>query len=1633
VTGNGQSRSTSAKCRVQDDGKSRSAFTTPIFINRSTSRCRLARAPFSYLEHVIIITRSSAERAHLNMDLVPIAELHPELSARDSRQFKAAVTLIWPYSSSQREFALLLAEPEFRLRRKKGQVRARFSGSSARALATTGVGIGDEVVLSLRGAQFIQDGSVSTPGKSIDWELEYTQSVVVQVFRDGTEIANLELLDAAPTPAPRSPVRRQTTIVASPAQQWSSPAFLKRARLSDGPIFQAPYDPLADENADGHDKKRRRKSYRDWKAWTYSARTPSPDKGDASTEDDFESMDVSPSRQTQLPDTPVSPSRNGMLSVATRTLEGAADAVDQGANMATAAVPQITNVEEAVGGKVPRPPETDDFVRDDDYYDLYAGPDEDRLANAQYAFGGDTEANTEEEGLEDTDAVSMSPTEVDTTDLEEGDQEHQIQPVDDPSKTNALAIPEADTGSTTEEGNLVELPDVRESIASGKLEYLEKVEETPLPVMPPPTLPFLDTSFQAPVPRVLTPIGKEPASPTLQPLDSALLPLPSPFPGGSDQNITSYLDHVSSIEQPLEPEVEEQEPPSEASYIMENSFFSSIGSSKTNPVHPNHESAFTPVRFTFGMDGAGLSRPLELSSPVPEDPIKEAAEAGTSEAVSRDEVNVDAEPDIHESTVEQKVVKSYDASVSSPLAENGASVTKEHDSEDTNELEDLPAASSSPKYTKSEPEVIELSSDSEEDSQESEMEDHIPTEDVMAVDHNEDNTLGSSTEGEEVENHTSNDQRLPQDYLGTDQSATPPRIVELGSPSGGSDIQEPISEVQVPNVDEDKASEAIEGASSTAQVQSLLSDDPPVEAEQIESHSEFIAVEYAPAFSDTAASTQERPVTHTSTQEEMQIAMEHNMDSQSLVVDELEFLPAMHNQDTLMEDNLLQEHPFDVAQWQQDLEEHHPDIKLESIEADSMFQVDEQGPQQEQGLHDGSHLAGEILLEVPEEGHKLGEFHTVSVPATAPSRNTRSKAKTSASPTKEGFPSPKRATRSTRSKASATSVARTTMSPSQEAHQTSPYSLRSQSKLLSPTKSIPVTTARRSPRKHASQQSIDSISDVGSSRLHNLDPFLTSFMPSQELGASQKSRYSEASVVKDSEEESLRSEHSISTVKYSDDWNTFTNFSDPLLEHEHNQDAANSKSFPSTAPELGARVGKDDKEKKGEPEVVGNSPSPVDPSLVTQAAPSSPHRRLRSASGTEVASSSPRILRTTRQNARNISPSPKPTEKLVDDTPPKSKALVYPELPGEGESNEPKYSPVASAEVDEDKRSSPTAAATTLPLNQQSLADRKTLLTPDATQQTNIEAQNSMLDGQQQQILPLTPQLTQGTSAGLRSFVDPMSVEATSAEPDITSSPTLVTKSTPRRNATQSDVASPSTTPKEYSPDVSSDVDATSVEKPEGPSIGLSTPLAYYTPLNSLTYFLNRSSQFHTSSNPDVLALVTSSSTPPQRATKGRKDWTTTLHITDASTWPATTTVNIFRPYQPALPTADAGDIILLRAFAVKSLNRHPTLTSADESSWCVWRYNKPVWGAKRGAFSEVRAREETKGPLVERGEGEWREVEKLRTWWVEKVKAEVEGKIRTRSRDKGKEKEKEGDHGVEEKESGVVTRSKDRKKGEET
>ncbi len=125
---------------------------------------------------------ASGREALQRAQCTPIAQLSPELSDLESKAIKAVVTLIWPYSSINGSLKILLAEPDFRLRRTRGQVRVQFSGAIAKAIVDSKIGSGDELLISLVGAEWIRDESVGqTPGRGIEWELKYKERLLLEV------------------------------------------------------------------------------------------------------------------------------------------------------------------------------------------------------------------------------------------------------------------------------------------------------------------------------------------------------------------------------------------------------------------------------------------------------------------------------------------------------------------------------------------------------------------------------------------------------------------------------------------------------------------------------------------------------------------------------------------------------------------------------------------------------------------------------------------------------------------------------------------------------------------------------------------------------------------------------------------------------------------------------------------------------------------------------------------------------------------------------------------------------------------------------------------------------------------------------------------------------------------------------------------------------------------------------------------------------------------------------------------------------------------------------------------------------------------------------------------------------------
>ncbi|KAF2467980.1 uncharacterized protein BDR25DRAFT_344688 [Lindgomyces ingoldianus] len=1637
-------------------------------------------------------TTQDPERDAVSMERIPIAELSPELASVESKQFKAVVTLVWPYSSSTRQCALLLAEHDFRLRRKKGQVRVRFSGAAAKALAETGIGISDDVELGLQGAQFVEnDAEVSTPGKSVDWELAYSLTLIVKIYRDGNEIANLDIHNASPVRQPgQQPILAtpiQTIRPPSDMQQWSTPvAFLKRARLLDGPSFGAGYDPLAQDGELDNDRKnkRRRKSYKDWGVWTYSARTPSPEKEDVDMEDEYDEILTSPIRQTLLPATPVLPPKPRTFSVATPPLKDSGGEAKHDEPMKTSlafenGVVEKRNIAEKTASNKSL---NDDFVRDADYYDLYAGPNEYPPSEVQYAYGGDTESNTEEDGSQEGHRTTeiLNVAEVGSEEPSHDQQPHETAKeieVISTSKSSYVADGKENARPSREDRVLEHTEifddDIVDLASDGRVHAQHESPlhlDTPIIVMPPPTLPSLQTDFPSTLASgMLTPIGQEPQSPVIKPLDSSTLPLPSPFPGDRDGNGISYLDRPGPSYE-YAPSVgtsrQEQETLSEASYFVESSFYSSVSAANASTVHPTHESAFTDVRFQFGIDGSVFSREkAPLKSPSPEDVYTDDESHPESAMVRGGSLDWMANQKAHqmkEAKADELIDRKVDQRVNGMvdgIAQEEPNLHEAFTKSEANasivepihmhqQLDSVSAATDSPRSASiqsTQPEVVVISSDDEIDSStdvsqsDSEMEDDA---ELASLD-DENLSTGDGDDQEDAEQEE------------THRSGVLSQVIDLGSDSED---------------DSDDNEEAKEGPAATINKDENEDFRPsgPFDPNTIEAETFHCSPSRASALRETQQGKENAPYAGRGDMSAPMAVLDNtdrNEDSGWIDTDEVDVhqsqLPstiATGNQGKVQGGD-FNDNDLPIAMNERgglspdamstqgaipetlDTVDHDPDVKMESIEEESSFLFNEPDHSQMQDEDEDS-VAGsstELTIAVPEEGHKLGELQLKTVAATGPSRNTRSKTKASLSPVKNDTPASQNKPQSRRTKTSLTSVVRATQSPSRTTRSTistvkgrvpaSSYGLRSRSKNPSPMKIAPSKSiaSPESPRRSQLTEISSALSSHLKDAFAKLEPTPfepiefpdTSFGPSQELGAIQ-GKFANVSFVRDSEEGSFDSAHSLSTIPYSDDFDgfgtqTYLDLSDSGYPTANTRDAV--AMYPTIPPTDGDSATEVNAQPEAKTKWKDLPPNSVSQDRGTQ-------RRPSYSSITHKSFSSPIKLRGARRNVYHSSPDPPEvlavsTDELLGEVTPKvrsrAKQIAYPELPVEAIVQVPSSPPAAidpewqarmttAASEDNEERipSSPPpigeAGQMSTSVNQQSLMNSNMPITPDATQQSFIESQPTFQTMEQN--LPMTPELTQNTSAGLRtnSFKSDVEMEEVSAESLI--KPPPIAKTTLRHNTTSADTASRDISPSIHSEDLSnSDDEAGLATNLSPPSIGLSTPLQYYTPLKDLSFYLNRSSQLHPASNPDVLALVTSPTTPAKRAEKGPRDWHTTLQITDLSSFPSTTTVQVFRVYSMALPVAQPGDVILLRKFLVRGLNRKEILISGEESAWCVWRYGRLLWGKKSGEFGEVRAREEVKGPAVERGRGEWREVEKLRGWWLGSVQLELEGR---------KEKEKE-------------------------
>ncbi|KAL1886096.1 hypothetical protein Plec18167_000024 [Paecilomyces lecythidis] len=237
---------------------------------------------------------------------IPIAELSPDRDDISTKSVHAVVTLVWPYSSSSQSLSLLLAEPDFRLRRSQGQVKVNFHGISAQEVAQTHVGIGDEVRLSLEGVRWTDtQGPSATPGRNVSWDINFENSVSLELSRNSQLLSSVRIHGpvsppqndgfATPVKPTASNLHTEVEGPSGGSAQWASPAFLRLNRQTLGGLGSAAFDPFAEEDGyvPGKGRKRPRFSMRsnEWRfvdepASPVEAETPWDELEDVEMQDD---------------------------------------------------------------------------------------------------------------------------------------------------------------------------------------------------------------------------------------------------------------------------------------------------------------------------------------------------------------------------------------------------------------------------------------------------------------------------------------------------------------------------------------------------------------------------------------------------------------------------------------------------------------------------------------------------------------------------------------------------------------------------------------------------------------------------------------------------------------------------------------------------------------------------------------------------------------------------------------------------------------------------------------------------------------------------------------------------------------------------------------------------------------------------------------------------------------------------------------------------------------------------------------------------------------------------------------------------------------------------------------------------
>ncbi|QUC19568.1 uncharacterized protein UV8b_03809 [Ustilaginoidea virens] len=248
----------------------------------------------------------------------PIAQLRPDIDHPESRVVDGVVTITWPYSIVTQSIAFILADHDVLLRRNRGQLRVEFRGASGQALAGANLGGGDEVRISLDGARWSEcNMAAGLPAGSLQWQLNFTGRLLLKIRKLGS--LETECLDISSDAGPEEPSEPSEPSVAAPvphstpplgavqidprpldatsvpsqppsnvvskrlassvfeADEYPSPAFLKRARVSYGSLFEDGADLFGDDDVKQNKTRQKSRLSMANAVWRYSSRTPSPE------------------------------------------------------------------------------------------------------------------------------------------------------------------------------------------------------------------------------------------------------------------------------------------------------------------------------------------------------------------------------------------------------------------------------------------------------------------------------------------------------------------------------------------------------------------------------------------------------------------------------------------------------------------------------------------------------------------------------------------------------------------------------------------------------------------------------------------------------------------------------------------------------------------------------------------------------------------------------------------------------------------------------------------------------------------------------------------------------------------------------------------------------------------------------------------------------------------------------------------------------------------------------------------------------------------------------------------------------------------------------------------------------------